>query len=84
MERKEMSRERTPKGGLYATQFLWLLVLIGQQKGENEIHTSINSCHQFFRPARRMSGEKDAPKRMCMQLRYLYLGQFIGSEGKVK
>jgi len=24
-----------------------------------------------------MSGEKDAPKQMCMQLRYLYLSQFF-------
>jgi hypothetical protein len=40
VERKEMSRERTLKGGgavcysdIYFSQFLWLLVLIGQTEG---------------------------------------------------
>ena len=99
MERKEMSRERTPKGGLYATQIYisfnycdyWFWSV--KQKGEKEMsseketlkgvrtplrmHTSVNSCYQFFRSVRRMSGEKDAPKQMCMQLRYLYLSQFF-------
>jgi hypothetical protein len=52
-----------------------IIVLIGKQKGEKEM--SSDSWYQFFRPARRMSGEKDAPKRICMQLRYLYLSQFF-------
>jgi hypothetical protein len=89
---KEPQRRVVCHSDIYFIQFLWLSVLIGQTEGRRRwavkekprgvrtslrIHTSVNSCHQFFQSARWMSGEKDAPKRMCMQLRYRYLSQFF-------
>jgi len=90
---KERHRGFVCHSDIYFIQFLWLLVLIGQTEGRKRwvvkeklwrgvhtslrIYTSVNSCHQFFWPAWQMSGENDAPKRMCMQLRYLYLSQFF-------
>jgi hypothetical protein len=65
MERKEMSRERTPKGGLYATQIsisfnYWFWS--AKQRGEEE-----------------MSSERETPKRVTQITQNPYLSQLLPS-----
>ena len=65
MERKEMSRERTPKGGLYATQIsisfnYWFWS--AKQRGEEE-----------------MSSERETPKGVTQITQNPYLSQLLPS-----
>ena len=96
MERKGMGGERSPD--IYFIQFLWLSVLIGQTEGRRRwavkekpwrgvrtslrIHTSVNSCHQFFQSLDGWVGRKMLQSECICNLD-IYIS-VIGSEGKVK